>query len=253
MRIVSEIVEARSALRELVDQSSKVVAFTGAGISTECGVPDYRSKNSPWLRLKPIEFDLFVSDVLMREEAWRRKFALDDIYAHAQPGRGHWAIANLVTGGKIGAVITQNIDNLHQASGVPEERIIELHGNGTYATCLSCGMRHELVHIRRKFEATGAAPDCESCGGMVKSATISFGQAMPETAMRRAQAASVDCDLFLAIGSSLVVYPAAAFPAIAHQNGARLVILNGEATPLDKEAELVLRGDIGDVLQPFVV
>ena len=249
--ILTHVEEARTALRDLIEQSSRIVAFTGAGISTECGVPDFRSKDSPWLRYKPIEFDLFMSDVLMREEAWRRKFALDDIYSHAQPGRGHYALANLVASEKMPAIITQNIDNLHQASGVPAEHIIELHGNGTYATCLTCGLRHELDVLRRDFEATGAAPECRECGGPVKSATVSFGQAMPEAAMRRAHAAAIDCDLFLAIGSSLVVYPAASFPMLARQHQARLVILNGEPTPLDSEADLILRGDIGDILLPF--
>jgi len=249
--ILTHVDEARAALGDLIEEASRIVAFTGAGISTECGVPDFRSKDSPWMRFKPIDFDLFMSDVLMREEAWRRKFALDDIYAMAQPGRGHYALANFVANGKAKAIITQNIDNLHQISGVPEDRVIELHGNGSYATCLSCGLRHELADIRRNFEATGAAPACVECGGPVKSATISFGQAMPENAMRRAHAASIDCDLFLAIGSSLVVYPAASFPSLARLHKARLVIVNGEATPLDSEADLVLRGDIGDILEPF--
>jgi NAD-dependent deacetylase len=241
----------RSALQGLIERANKGVAFTGAGISTECGVPDFRSKNSPWMRLKPIEFDLFMSDVLMREEAWRRKFAMDDLYAHAKPGRGHFALANLVASGKFQAIITQNIDNLHQASGIAPDKIIELHGNGTYATCLDCGLRHELDDIRCGFEASGAAPQCRQCRGIVKSATISFGQAMPELAMERAREHSLDCDLFLAIGSSLVVYPAAGFPMLARRNGASLVIINGEETPLDDEADLVLRGDIGDILQPF--
>jgi len=249
--ILTQIEEARDALRDAVEGSARIVAFTGAGISTECGVPDFRSKDSPWMRHRPIEFDLFMSDILMREEAWRRKFALDDIYAMAQPGRGHYALANLVAKGKATAIITQNIDNLHQVSGVPEERIVELHGNGSYATCLACGLRHELSAVRRDFEATGAAPSCVECGGPVKSATVSFGQPMPEEAMQRAHAATVDCDLFLAIGSSLVVYPAASFPSLARLHNARLVIVNGEPTPLDAEAALVLRGDIGDILQPF--
>jgi NAD-dependent deacetylase len=249
--IVSELEEARTLLRDAIDRASKIVAFTGAGLSTECGVPDFRSKNSPWLRYKPIEFDLFMSDVLMREEAWRRKFALDDIYGRAQPGRGHYALANLVATGKMAAIVTQNIDNLQQMSGVTAEYIVELHGNGTYATCVKCGLRYELPEIRRTFDATGAAPECAACGGPVKAATISFGQPMPEQPMQRALAVTADCDLFLAIGSSLVVYPAASFPSLAHQHGARLVILNGEQTPLDDLADLVLRGDIGDILQPF--
>ena len=251
--ILTAVDEAQAALSDLLGTAEAAVAFTGAGLSTESGVPDYRSKHSPWLRHKPIEFSAFMSDVLMREEAWRRKFAMDDIYAGAKPSRGHKALARLVARGSLEAIITQNIDGLHQASGVPEAQIIELHGNGTYATCLSCGLRHELPVVRAGFEATGSAPVCTGCEGIVKSATVAFGQAMPAAAMQRAKAASTHCDLFLAIGSSLVVYPAAAFPLVAREAGARLVILNREPTPHDDKADLVLRGDIGDILEPFTV
>ena len=149
------------------------------------------------------------------------------------------------------AVITQNIDGLHQAAGLAEDRVIELHGNGTYAACLSCGRRHELEWVRSCFEASGEPPECEACGGILKAATISFGQAMPEGPMRRARNLAAECDLFLAIGSSLVVYPAAAFPLFAKENGAQLVIVNREPTPLDGAADLVIRGEIGFVLAPF--
>ena len=246
--LVSTLTDAREILADLIARSSRITVFTGAGISTECGVPDFRSPDSPWMKFKPIDYDLFMADELMREEAWRRKFAMDDLYAGAKPGRGHRALARLVGSGRAGAIITQNIDGLHQASGVPAEKIVELHGNGTYARCLSCGTRYELAGIRKAFDATGAAPLCV-CGGFVKSATISFGQAMPRDPMRRAQAETLACDLFLAIGSSLVVYPAAGFPQVAHENGATLAIINGEATPLDDIADVVLRGDIGAILE----
>ncbi len=248
--IISSTQEAQAELARLFAQSQRAVGFTGAGISTECGVPDFRSPNSPWMKNRPIDFSLFMSDPLAREEAWRRKFTMDDMYAGAQPGRGHRALAALVASGKMGAVITQNIDGLHLAAGTPAQKIIELHGNGTYAKCLACGKRHELVDVRAEFERTGAAPECD-CGGAVKSATISFGQAMPEDEMRRAHEEANACDLFLAIGSSLVVYPAAGFPIIAKRNGATLVIVNREETPLDEAADLVLRGDIGSILSPF--
>ncbi len=238
-------------LKELVARSRAVVGFTGAGISTESGVPDFRSPDSPWTRNKPIPFEAFLHSAEARREAWRRKFAMDDLYRGAQPSRGHRALAALVRSGKMPAVITQNIDGLHQDSGVPGDRVIELHGNGTYATCLSCGRRHELDWVRSRFEATGEPPDCEACGGIVKSATISFGQAMPEGPMRRAQELTLACDLFLAIGSSLVVYPAAAFPLIAKRNGAALVIVNREPTELDDAADLVINDEIGTVLEPF--
>ena len=175
---------------------------------------------------------------------------MDDLYAGAQPGRGHAALTRLFADDKLSHVITQNIDGLHHASGLPEDRIIELHGNGTYAQCLDCGGRHELRDVRRIIEESGAPPSC-ACGGIVKSATISFGQAMPREAMQRARRATLSCDLFLVIGSSLVVHPAASFPLIAKENGAQLVILNGQETPLDGDADLVLRADIGDTLHPI--
>jgi NAD-dependent deacetylase len=219
------------------------------------------------MRNKPIPFDAFLRSEEARREAWRRKFAMDDLYRGARPSRGHSALASLVAQGKMPAVITQNIDGLHQASGVPAERIVELHGNGTYATCLACARRHELDAIRHRFESEGTAPTCDSCGGIVKSATISFGQAMPETAMCRAllragharnrdvprAELALACDVFLVVGSSLVVYPAAALPLIAKRNGATLVIVNREATALDDDADLVIRAEIGPVLEPFIV
>lgn len=238
-------------LAQMIASARRIVAFTGAGISTECGIPDFRSPDSAWKRHAPIPFDQFMADEESRAEAWRRKFAMDDLYAGAQPGRGHRALAQLYAQGKVTSVITQNIDGLHQASGIANEDVIELHGNGTYATCLTCGVRHELTRIRPAFEETRRAPQC-LCGGVVKSATISFGQSMPQDAMRRAQEESRKADLFLAIGSSLVVYPAAAFPAFAKECGAELVIINREPTPLDIHADLCVRGDIGVILTPFL-
>lgn len=237
-------------LVQMIADARRIVAFTGAGISTECGIPDFRSPDSAWKRHAPIPFDQFMASETSRVEAWQRKFAMDDLYAGAQPGRGHRALAQLYKSGKLTSVITQNIDGLHQASGIADEDVIELHGNGTYATCLSCGIRHELARIRPGLEETGCAPQC-LCGGIVKSATISFGQSMPKEPMRRAQDECRKADLFLAIGSSLIVYPAAAFPAFAKDCGAELVIINREPTPLDGHADLCVRGEIGDVLEPF--
>jgi NAD-dependent deacetylase len=248
--IVEDIDVAREELARTLAGSSEAVAFTGAGISTECGIPDFRSPGSAWKRHPPVPFDEFLKSPEARAETWRRKFTMDDIYAGAKPGRGHRALARLVADGVMSAIITQNIDGLHEAAGVEPGRIVELHGNGTYAACLDCGSRHELPDIRRYFQRAQIAPECE-CGGFIKSATISFGQAMPLEAMRRAREATLRCDLFIAIGSSLVVYPAAGFPAAAKENGASLVIINREPTPLDAYADLVLRGDIGDILEPF--
>lgn len=234
---------------DAIRQARRIVAFTGAGISTESGVPDFRSPGSPWMSNKPIPFEAFIASAAARHEAWRRKFTMDDLYKGAEPAEGHRALVRLRQAGRLAAVITQNIDGLHQASGLPAEDVIEIHGNGTYATCLDCGLRHELPGIRRHFESHGHPPACDDCGGLVKSATISFGQRMPAAAMARAAALAADCDLFLVVGSSLVVYPAAELPVLARQQGARLVIVNREPTPLDPIADLVWRGEIGPLFQ----
>ena len=235
-------------LARLIDDATRVVVFTGAGISTESGIPDFRSPNGIWSQTTPIYFDEYVKSADARIEAWRRKFEIDRDMIGAEPNRGHRAVAKMVRTGKVSAVITQNIDGLHQESGVPDEQMIELHGNGTYATCLSCGARHELDPIKAAFEADNTLPECNFCGGIVKTATISFGQAMPEGPMERARDETLACDLFLAIGSSLVVYPAAGFPAMAKQNGAGLVIINRDPTDLDRMADLVLNREIGPTL-----
>jgi NAD-dependent deacetylase len=236
-------------LRAMLDASSRAVVFTGAGISTESGIPDFRSPGGFWTRMAPIEFQDFVRSKAARQEAWRRKFATDVTMRAAEPNRGHRAVANLVRRGKVSAVITQNVDGLHQASGVPDAKVIELHGNTTYATCLDCAERYEIEDIRAAFLASGEEPPvCEKCLGLVKTATISFGQAMPEAAMRRARIETMAADLFIVVGSSLVVHPAATFPEVAKRNGARLVILNRDATGLDRIADLVLHREIGDTL-----
>jgi NAD-dependent deacetylase len=240
--------ELIAELKSMLDASTRAVVFTGAGISTESGVPDFRSPGGFWSKYKPIEFNQFLASKEMRREAWRRKIAADEAFGHAEPNRGHRAIAHLVSIGKVSAVITQNIDGLHQRSGVPSERVIELHGNGTYAICLRCDRRYELAPIIAAFKIDEEPPVCSHCGGFIKTATISFGQPMPVEAMRRAQEEALSCDLFLSIGSSLVVYPAAWFPVIAKRNGAKLVILNRDPTDLDHLADLVLNLEIGPVL-----
>ena len=234
-------------LKNMLAASKHAVVFTGAGISTESGIPDFRSPGGIWTRYQPIDFREFMSSEEARKETWRRKIAVDEAVSRAEPNRGHRAIAHLVTQGKVSSVITQNIDGLHQRSGISDEQVIELHGNGTYAACLECARRYELAEVFDAFKVNEEPPVCE-CGGFIKSATISFGQPMPFEPMRRAQAESKSCDLFIAIGSSLVVYPAAGFPAIAKQNGSRLVILNREPTDLDYMADLVLNLEIGPTL-----
>ena len=235
-------------LRDLLETSRRTVVFTGAGISTESGIPDFRSPGGIWSRYQPIEFRDFIASEEMRREYWDRRFAMETTLANAEPNRGHRAIANLVRRNKVSSVITQNVDGLHQKSGVPDDQIIELHGNTTYATCLDCAERVELDQIWPAFQADGTLPTCEACGGLVKPATISFGQTMPVVATHQAEVETLACDLFLAIGSFLVVYPAAGFPALAKQAGARLVILNRESTGLDEMADLVLHREIGVTL-----
>jgi len=240
------------ALGNLIAEAARIVPCTGAGISTECGIPDFRSPGGLWTRNRPIAFDEFVASPEARDESWRRRFAMEPVFAAATPGRGHRALASLYKAGKIPAIITQNIDNLHQVSGFKADDVVELHGNTTYARCIGCGKAYDLAWVKARFEASGSAPDCTVCDDPVKTATISFGQSMPDDAMRRATELAQHCDLLLAIGSSLVVWPAAGFPLMAKKCGARLVIINNEATEQDDVADLVIRHDIGETLGPFV-
>lgn len=241
-----------SELAEMLAAANRAVVFTGAGISTESGIPDFRSPGGIWSKAQPIDFRDFMASEDMRRESWRRKFKSDEVIGKAEPNKGHLAIAKLVAQGKVSHVITQNIDNLHQNSGVPAEQVIELHGNATYAKCLDCGTRTELEEVRHIFSVNETLPTCKSCGGIIKTGTISFGQSMPEHEMMRAEEATIGCDLFLAIGSSLVVYPAASFPIYAAQNGAQLVIINRDPTELDHYADLVLNEEIGEVLSTTI-
>jgi NAD-dependent deacetylase len=240
------------ALKRMIAEAGNIVAFTGAGISTESGIPDFRSPGGIWTRYKPIEFGDFLASAEARRESWRRKFATHPTLASATPNAGHRALARLVEQGRMNAIVTQNIDGLHQASGVPDDKVIELHGNTTYAGCLDCGRRYELDWVRSIFADGERLPVCTACGGHIKTATISFGQAMPQDAMERAQAATLAADLFIVLGSSLVVYPAAGFPITAKRNGARVVIVNRDPTDLDELADLVVNAEIGAVMSRAV-
>ncbi len=239
---------SRADLARAIADARRVVVFTGAGISTESGIPDFRSPGGVWSKMKPIYFQDFVASEERRREAWARAFGGRAGWVGREPNAGHMAVARLVAQGKATSVITQNVDNLHQASGVPADRVIELHGNASYATCLECGLRHELDALKALWEATGDLPACRFCDGIVKTATISFGQSMPAEPMARAEAETLSCDLFLVLGSSLVVYPAAGFPVMAKRNGAKLAIVNREATEIDAYADLVLHDEIGPVM-----
>jgi NAD-dependent deacetylase len=235
-------------LAKLIGAAQRAVCFTGAGISTESGIPDFRSPGGIWSRMPPIEFQDFLASEEMRREAWRRKLATDRPMRAALPNPGHQAVAELVRRGVCACVITQNIDGLHQRSGVPDDKLVELHGNSTYAACLDCGLRHELDPILAAFEADETLPLCTRCGGIVKTATISFGQRMPVRAVERAERETLACDLFVVLGSSLVVYPAANLPRMAKMHGAKLVIVNREPTEQDVIADLVIHGEIGPTI-----
>lgn len=248
--------EESDYFKSLIGSAQRIVVFTGAGISTESGIPDFRGPNGVWKTAQPIDFSDFVASEETRKESWRRKFSGANPLGrmdNAAPNAGHLAIAKLVALDKVTHVITQNVDGLHQKSGIPDNNVIELHGNANYATCLDCGEHYELEPIRQSFSLNEAIPYCETCNGIVKTATISFGQSMPIDEMQRAQAATLACDMFIAIGSSLVVYPAAGFPRIAKQNGADLVIINNEVTDLDPLCDLVLHYPIGETLTAAVL
>jgi len=236
----------------VIADARRIAVFTGAGISTESGIPDFRSPGGVWSKMKPIYFQDFVGDPAKRREAWERAFSGRAGWTGREPNAGHFAVARMVANGKAAAVITQNVDNLHQASGVPADQVIELHGNASYAKCLECGERHELEELKESFLKAGEIPYCRVCGGLVKTATISFGQAMPHEPMARAETETLACDLFLVLGSSLVVYPAAGFPLLAKRNGAALAIVNREPTELDPYADLVLHDEIGPALSDVV-
>ena len=243
---------AAAELADLLAQSRRAVVFTGAGISTEAGVPDFRSPGGIWSRMKPIYYQEFVASEDKRREAWTRTFSGAMRWTGAKPNAGHYAVARLVARSKVAAVITQNVDNLHQDSGVPAAQVIELHGNGSYATCLDCGLRHELDVLKQSFIGRGEIPSCRDCGGIVKTATISFGQALAPETMERAREETLACDLFIVLGSSLVVFPAAGFPLLAKEKGAPLVIVNREPTEQDEYADLVLHSEIGPTMSAAV-
>ena len=235
-------------LAGLIADAEKIIVFTGAGISTESGIPDFRSPGGVWSKMSPIYYQDFVASRDQRREAWRRVFEKSAGWTGATPNAGHYAIAKLVEAGKVTRVITQNVDNLHQDSGVPDDKVIEVHGNASYAKCLKCGKRYEFEALKPRYEA-GEDLTCLFCEGLLKSATISFGQAMPEQEMMQAEADAIESDLCIVLGSSLVVYPAANIPLVAKQTGSRYVIINREATEHDPVADLVVHSEIGSLME----
>ncbi len=226
--------------------ASRVVAFTGAGISTESGIPDFRSPGGVWTQTKPVYFDDFLASAQSRHEYWRQKAKAHHDFASARPNDGHKVLASWEAAGLLEAVITQNIDGLHQAAG--SQKVFELHGTARWVTCLTCRARYDAGEMVAKFVSTDEPPPCPACGGITKHATISFGQSLDDQVIEAAGRLSAQADLFLAMGSSLVVHPAAGLPLLSCQGGGRLVIMNREPTPLDTSAVLSVRAPLGETL-----
>ncbi|MBN2299366.1 MAG: Sir2 family NAD-dependent protein deacetylase [Deltaproteobacteria bacterium] len=227
------------------------VFFTGAGISTESGIPDYRSKGGVWDKFRPVYFDEFMSSEAARMEYWRRKIELYSDLREARPNPAHIALARLCEMGLIEAVITQNIDGLHQAAGLPDEKVIELHGNSLRVRCMGCGKISALNDAVSRVESGDVAPECE-CGGYLKPDTISFGQEMPEAEVSRAMQLSSEAQTFIVVGSTLVVQPAARMPVYAKQGGAFVGIINLSETPIDDMCDVIVREKAGKALQEIL-
>ena len=248
----SDAAQRQRRARELVAAARRIVGFTGAGISTESGVPDFRSPDGVWARNRTVYFQEFLSSEAGRVEYWRQKAEGWPAMRDARPSAGHLAFAELHEQGRLAAMITQNIDRLHHRAGLPADLVLELHGTTTEAVCLTCGARIPMDEACRRVAGGDAAPRCKPCGGLLKPATVSFGQALPHDVITRAYAAARSCDLLLAAGSSLVVEPAASIPRSARDAGAQLVIVNREPTPLDPVADVAVHGEIGDILPGLV-
>jgi NAD-dependent deacetylase len=231
---------------DIVSGSERVVGFTGAGISTESGIPDYRGKGGIWNRFQPVYFDEFVNDPGKRRLYWERKAEVWPAIRDAAPNPGHQFFVDLHRGGGLLGVVTQNIDGLHEKSGLPPERIVNLHGNTLETTCLSCSYRVDSDEVFRSLDLEGEAPRCPECGGLLKPDTISFGQQLDPRTIERGEELARSCDCMVVFGSTLVVYPAAAIPEIAKRNGAVLLIVTLSETPLDAEADLSVRRPIGE-------
>lgn len=237
---------ARSVADHLANAHSAVV-FTGAGVSTESGIPDFRSPGGVWSRRKPVLFDEYLRDPEARLEYWRQRAETHVGFAAAKPNVAHRAFARWESAGRIRGVITQNIDGLHQLAG--SKNVVELHGTAREVACLDCAARYDAELMLRQFQESGTVPCCAQCGGLTKHATISFGQSLSPIVLQTAMRWAREADVFLAIGSSLVVTPAAELPVLAKESGARLLILNREPTPLDGIADSVIRAAIGEVIQ----
>ena len=242
-----------SSVAELIFNAKKIVVFTGAGVSTESGIPDFRSPGGIWERFDPDDFTYqkFVRDPEVRRKQWQL-LGMGGLAAQAQPNEAHHAVAELDRMGKLDCVITQNIDNLHQKAGVPADRVFELHGNLQWAVCLSCSQRFPYEEIKARVDKGEETPDCKACHGILKPGVVMFGESLPADVLHEATHRSSNCDLFIVIGSSLVVYPAAFMPEYAVNSGAKLVIINLSPTPMDRQATVVIRAKAGETMSNII-
>ncbi|MGQ9546413.1 MAG: SIR2 family NAD-dependent protein deacylase [Dehalococcoidia bacterium] len=240
-------------LAQLIIEAKKTVVFTGAGVSTESGIPDFRGPGGIWSRYDPEDFTIqrFLSSPAARNTLWRMS-AGSGLLAEAEPNPAHYAIAELYRLGKLDCVITQNIDSLHQKAGVPEDRVFELHGNTRWAVCLTCHRRFPMSEILQRIREVVEIPDCPDCQGILKPDAVLFGEALPHDVLQEATRRSRNCNLFIVIGSTLVVYPAAYMPTYALEAGASLAIVNLTPTPLDRQATVVIHSEAGKVMPKVV-
>jgi len=238
---------------ELIAAAERLVVFTGAGVSTESGIPDFRSPGGIWSRFDPEDFTYqkFTTDPEARRKQWRM-LGEGHLTTDAEPNPAHYAIAELYNLGKLDCVITQNVDNLHHKAGVPAEKVFELHGNVQWVVCLSCGQRYPFENIKARLEGGEEIPECEGCGGMLKPDAVLFGEALPQEVLQEASRRSSESDLFIVVGSTLVVYPAAYMPLYAVRAGAKLIIVNLSDTPMDAQATVLIRAKAGEAMSRIV-
>jgi NAD-dependent deacetylase len=243
------MMEEIERLAQLIIESQKTIVFTGAGISTESGIPDFRSPGGIWSRYDPEDFTIqkFLSSPAARKTIWKMSVE-GGLLTEAEPNLAHYAIAELYQLGKLDCVITQNIDNLHQKAGVPEDKVFELHGNVGWVVCLSCRRRFPMPEVLQKIKEGIEVPDCPDCQGILKPDAVFFGEALPQETLQEAIRRAQNCDLFIVIGSTLVIYPAAYIPTYAGEAGATLAIVNLTPTSFDHYAAVVIRGKAGEIM-----
>ena len=233
---------------EFLQHAQRIVALTGAGISTESGIPDFRRPGSPWLEQPPVSYQAFLRDAAARQQYWQTRRTFSQQVLQAQPNAAHYALAEMGRRNKLSGIITQNFDGLHQDVGHSAQQVIELHGTSREAACTLCGQRSSIFELQGRIDAGEIDPQCPKCGGYLKAATILFGQRVPETELERARQWTLKSDLFLVVGSSLKVSPASILPRLALQHAIPLIIINLQATSLDERADVELHGHAGTIL-----